>query len=346
MRTSLKPELLDVLCCPECQGSLHPRDIQEKDGRWQSGSLECQCGQRYPIRDFIPRFVTDDAYVDNFSYEWTIHSKTQIDSRVSSRSWTTFFEKTGITPESLRGKRVLDVGVGSGRFADVASKCGADVIGIDLSFSVDAARRTFESRDNVQLVQADVFRLPFRPGTFDFIYSIGVLHHTPDCRRAFERLPRLLVPGGQIAVWVYASDLRRPSMAAKKLSVKDRLRLAAHRWSVMASDTYRVITVRLNKRLLYLMCYVAVPYGPASRVPLLGNLLKVALPMSSEKKAAWRVLDTFDWYSPRYQSKHTYEEVMQWFKASNLTDITANEQWPVAVRGTLAATEKAKGNAA
>jgi hypothetical protein len=37
---------------------------------------------------------------------------------------------------------------------------------------------------------------------------------------------------------------------------------------------------------------------------------------------------------------------MQWFKASNLTDITANEQWPVAVRGTLVATEKAKGNAA
>ena len=172
---------LDVYKRQECQGSLHPHDLQEKDGRWQSGSLECQCGQRYPIRDFIPRFVTDDAYVDNFSYEWTIHSKTQIDSRASSRSWTTFFEKTGITPESLRGKRVLDVGVGSGRFADVASKCGADVIGIDLSFSVDAARRTFESRDNVQLVQADVFRLPFRPGTFDFIYSIGVLHHTPDC---------------------------------------------------------------------------------------------------------------------------------------------------------------------
>ena len=127
----MKPELINVLCCPECQGSLHPHDLQEKDGRWQSGSLECQCGQRYPIRDFIPRFVTDDAYVDNFSYEWTIHSKTQIDSRASSRSWTTFFEKTGITPESLRGKRVLDVGVGSGRFADVASKCGADVIGID-----------------------------------------------------------------------------------------------------------------------------------------------------------------------------------------------------------------------
>lgn len=342
----MKPELLNVLCCPACQGSLRPEGVQSTDGRWKSGTLICTCGQTYPIKDFIPRFVPNDAYASSFSFEWTIHSRTQVDSGDSLRSWETFFEKTAFSADQLRHKRVLDVGAGSGRFADVAAKCGADVIGVDLSFSLDAAQRTFENRPNIQFVQADVFQLPFRSNTFDFIYSIGVLHHTPDCRSAFEQLPALLVPGGQISIWVYARDLKTPSMAARKLLFRERLRLAGHRWSIRASDTYRLLTVRLNPRLLYFLCHAAVPYRPFARFPLFGKLLKVVLPMSQETPASWRVLDTFDWYSPRYQSKHTYDEVMQWFRDARLSDVRPNEQWPVSVRGTLRANEKAKGNAA
>jgi ubiquinone/menaquinone biosynthesis C-methylase UbiE/uncharacterized protein YbaR (Trm112 family) len=342
----MKPELLGLLCCPECQGQLQAEEVRGTNGRWESGTLTCACGQKFPIREFIPRFVPDDGYAGNFSFEWTKHSRTQIDSDASDRSWKTFFEKTAFPPEALRNKLVLDVGFGSGRFADVASKCGAEVIGIDLSFSIDAARHTFEKRQNIHMVQADVFRLPFRANTFDFIYSIGVLHHTPDCRRAFEQLPGLLVPGGQIAVWLYARDLKTPSMAERKLSLGERLRLAGHRCSMRVSDTYRLVTVRLNLRLLYFLCHAAVPYGPLARIPLFGNLLKVALPMSYEKLSAWRVLDTFDWYSPRYQSKHTYDEVTAWFREANLSDVEAIERWPVAVRGTLRANAKAKGTAA
>src|SRR5438094_9327096 len=140
-----------------------------RGGSWYSGSLNCDCGQTYVIRDFIRRFVRDDSYADNFSFEWTVHAATQIDTESSRRSWTTFCEKTGFDEHELRGKRVLDVGVGSGRFADVASQCGAEVIGVDLSFSVDSARQTFQSRENITFVQADVFRLPFRSHSFDFI---------------------------------------------------------------------------------------------------------------------------------------------------------------------------------
>jgi ubiquinone/menaquinone biosynthesis C-methylase UbiE/uncharacterized protein YbaR (Trm112 family) len=342
----MKPDLLSLLCCPECQGQLRAENIRQVNGRWESGTLTCACGQKYPIRNFIPRFVPDDGYAGNFSFEWTKHSRTQIDSDTSYRSWKTFFEKTAFPAEALRNKLVLDVGFGSGRFADVASKCGAEVIGIDLSFSMDAARHTFEKRQNIQMVQANVFHLPFRANTFDFIYSIGVLHHTPDCRRAFERLPGLLVQGGEIAVWVYASDLKTPMMAERKLSLWEKIRLTGYRCSVRASDTYRLVTVHLNAQLLYFLCHAAVPYGPLTRIPLFGNLLKVVLPMSDDEVASWRVLDTFDWYSPRYQSKHTYEEVMSWFREAHLSDVRAIEQWPVTVRGTLAASAKAKGNAA
>jgi len=55
--------------------------------------------------------------------------------------------------------------------------------------------------------------------------------------------------------------------------------------------------------------------------------------MSHNKDATWRVLDTFDWYSPWYQSKHTYEEVFRWFESCGLQDLRVIEQ-PIAVQGT------------
>jgi hypothetical protein len=56
------------------------------------------------------------------------------------------------------------------------------------------------------------------------------------------------------------------------------------------------------------------------------------IPMAFHPDRAWRILDTFDWYSPWYQSKHTYEEVFRWFESCGLDDLRVVEQ-PIAVQG-------------
>jgi SAM-dependent methyltransferase len=198
-----------------------------------------------------------------------------------------------------------------GRFSDVASRWGATVVGIDLSNAVDAAYRNLGSRPNVNIAQANVFELPFREATFDYIFSIGVLHHTPDTKRAFDQLPKLLKPGGRIAVWLYAKYF-------------------AVQWKF--SDAYRRLTTRLPKRVLHGLSYVAVPLYYVYKIPILGVMIRFVIPVSPHPKADWRVLDTFDWYSPTYQWKHTYEEVYPWFEAHGLTDIRVLEV-PVAVQG-------------
>jgi len=76
----------------------------------------------FPIVGSVPRFVESEAYVQNFGFEWNVHALTQLDTDSSDESERTFRSKTGFTPEQLRGKRVLDVGCGMGRFSDVASK--------------------------------------------------------------------------------------------------------------------------------------------------------------------------------------------------------------------------------
>jgi len=308
----LKPVFIEILACPKCKAPLKLNNAQSADDEIHSGSLDCERGHRHPILGGIPRFVESELYVENFGFEWNEHARTQLDTTASDESERVFKAKTGFAPGELAGKFVLDVGCGMGRFADVASRWGATVVGIDLSRAVEAAQRNIGTRPNVSIAQANIFELPFRDGTFDFIFSIGVLHHTPNTKAAFDNLPRLLRQNGKIAIWLYTS-------------------YDSFQWRF--SDLYRHVTPRFPKRLLHALSYVAVPLYYIYKIPILGLALRWVLPVSSHPKAEWRVLDTFDWYSPRYQWKHSYEEVFPWFEAQGLKDLRVLNV-PVAVQGT------------
>ena len=191
----------------------------------------------------------------------------------------------------------------------MVSRWGATVVGIDLTTAVDAANANLGARPNVHLAQANVFELPFREGTFDYIFSIGVLHHTPNTKEAFDQLPKLLKPGGRIAIWLYSTRMLR--------------------WC-WTSDFYRIFTTRLPKKTLHSLSRVAGPIyrlrkwlGPRSK--RLDSLVFLLLPCSSHDNPEWRVLDTFDWYSPKYQWKHSDAEVRDWYQAHGLTELKSLE---------------------
>jgi uncharacterized protein YbaR (Trm112 family) len=307
--------LLDILCCPADRG-----DLALVEANTGEASLRCgQCGRSYPVRNGIPRFVSDDQYVANFSHEWTLHRTTQLDSTRSTLSERTFTERTGWTPEDVCGRVVLDVGCGMGRFADVVLRWGGRVVGVDLSYAVDSSQANLAHHEGFTAIQANVFELPFRPESFHLIYSIGVLHPTQDTRRAFQCLPPLLRAGGQIAVWVYSLHAYPPEGIEEQ---RDRV--------------LRAITTRMPSRLLYALCralcLVRVPFGPLWHMVLPGFLFHAFPKTHSYDSYDWRVLDTFDWYSPRYQFKHSYPEVFQWFREAGLVHIDLLDV-EVAVRG-------------
>ncbi len=308
----MNPVFVKSLACPRCGSSFELQASTSSGNDVEAGALCCANGHSYPIVRGIPRFVASDGYAANFGFEWNLHSKTQLDSASSRESEESFGEKTGFTPDDLNGKLVLDVGCGMGRFSDVASRWGGIVVGIDLTSAVDAAYSNLKTRDNVHLAQADVFHLPFREQTFDYIFSIGVIHHTPNTRAAFDRLPRLLKPGGRIAIWVYST-----------------LMLSWCR----TSDVYRRLTTRLPKRVLYALCHVAIPWYHLNRIRGIGRITRRILPTSTHANREWRVLDTFDWYSPTYQWKHSETELHDWFKSHGLTAVTPLN-FPTSMQGT------------
>lgn len=298
-------DLEGVLACPRCGDSLPGL------GRWPVEGAVCgRCSARIPVIRGIPRFVGSDAYTASFSFEWNHHRKTQLDDATSRESEDTFRAKTGLSPEEVRGRLVLDVGCGMGRFVDVVSRWGGNVVGIDLSLAVEAAYANVGGRENVRTLQANLFHLPFRPGSFDIVYSIGVLHHTPDCEKAFRQLVPFVRPGGRLCIWVYGT---------------------MGPWERFAR-LYRRVTVRMPPRLLHALCHLAIPWHYVCRLPLVGPLLWTLFPISRHPNPDWRVLDTFDWYSPTYQSLHTFPEVYRWFRSEGMVDITLLD-FPVAVAG-------------
>jgi SAM-dependent methyltransferase len=116
-----------------------------------------------------------------------------------------------ISPAFFKDKLVLDAGCGIGRHAYFAARYGAkEVIAMDLSGAVETAFRNIGELPNAHVVQADILAPPFRrapaPGQFDFIYSIGVLHHLPDPESGFRSLVACLRSGGTIFSWVYGHE--------------------------------------------------------------------------------------------------------------------------------------------
>jgi SAM-dependent methyltransferase len=98
---------------------------------------------------------------------------------------------------------VLDAGVGAGQFADVVSRGGKLVVYADLGCSADAAVISVELKDTIDLMQVDLYSLPFRLATFNVMPSFGMLHHTLDTRHRFMHLIANLRPGGTTVLWLY-----------------------------------------------------------------------------------------------------------------------------------------------
>ncbi|HZU99566.1 MAG TPA: class I SAM-dependent methyltransferase [Planctomycetota bacterium] len=276
--------------CPCCRASL----------RAERAAYLCQgCGKSWPIVRGVPRFVDSEHYVGSFGFQWRRHRTTQLDSRLQRESEETFAAKTGLAPEDVRGKVVLDVGVGTGRFSDVVARWGGIPFGVDLSLAVLSAQRNLSRYPESFVAQADLFSLPFKPSSFDIVFSIGVLHHTPSTRDAFRAIAPLVKEGGVLAVGLYEE-------------------IPLHRPSYDISERYRRYTTRLSHPVLHLLSHLAIPRHhlvlalDALNEHVAGRV-RLALPASDHSDPQWRVLDTFDWYSPRYQWKHTEDEVRRWF---------------------------------
>lgn len=293
--------------------------VSPKDGtelRQENDHLIDKVGNKFPIVNKIPRFVSNDNYSSSFGFQWNIFNQTQVDQyNKSSITLNRFYQTTLWTNDILQGKKVLEVGSGSGRFTQILLETGANVYSFDYSNAVEANARNNSNYKNLNLCQASVYEMPFSKNYFDYICCLGVIQHTPDVELSFSKMIELLKPGGQIAIDVYADTFKT--------------KFYTKYW-------VRPLTKRLNKnKLLKIIKWYVPIWLPISnillKIPIIGKFLAQIVPicnyskqfphLSKEQLIEWAVLDTFDMLSPEYDNPQSFKKLNNWIKKYDLDKI-------------------------
>jgi len=341
------------LRCLSCRDALELVFVSERSGYPElgpDGILACTvCSARYPVIAGTPRMLPsahqrrlrsayplaaavigtehpesaeldDDQAVrqrtaDSFAYEWQRFGELRDEW---SKNFADYMQPHSV--QRLAGMSILDVGAGSGRHSFHAAHAGAHVIAVDLGASIDVARRNLPA--SVLTVQADAEHLPFGPGAFDMVMSIGVLHHLPDPQRALRSIARHARPGGHVHVYLYW--------------------VPQQRWqrTVLAGVTaVRRVTVRLPHPILHALCFplaaglhavVVAPYRSLRHRPR-SRALAAGLPLKTYADYPFAVLvnDQFDRFSAPLERRFTADEVRRVLSDADLEDVIVlpNHGW-------------------
>jgi SAM-dependent methyltransferase len=227
----------------------------------------------------------------NFGFEWSKFSNVFDEYEDNFLSYI-----EPVNKEFFSGKTVLDAGCGAGRHAYFAAKWGAKaVVGFDIGKgAVEAAKRNTKELINTNIVQADIYNLPwFWYDKFNIVMAIGVLQHLPDPQAGFDALVKMVKPGGTILIWVYG---RRDNW------------MAIHLY-----ETVRRITTRIPNKILYwgaLAAAIGVEVANRCRIPLWQYYRKLPF------KTKWN--DAFDVLSAPKSRYYTQWDIQKWFKGAGM----------------------------
>ena len=170
--------------------------------------LTSKTGENYPIVNGIPRFVPENNYADAFGEQWNRFPKIQLDSyNGQSLSEIRLARCMRGHLADLKGKMVLEVGSGAGRFTEILLKHGAIVHTLDYSIAVDANGINNGYHENLTLVQADIRLIPFPKASYDYVVCLGVIQHTPNPEESINCLWEMVKPGGQLVIDHYRWNL-------------------------------------------------------------------------------------------------------------------------------------------
>ena len=264
----------------------------------------------FKIKNNIPRFCLADNYSDSFGLQWNLFDKTQLDSfSKSDLTFERFWKTTEWEVTSLEKLNVLEVGSGAGRFSEIFLKSTkANLYSIDYSSAVEANfRNNINFKSRFYLSQASIYQMPFKDNSFDRIFCLGVLQHTPSFEKSIAALVSKLKVKGEIVIDFY------PYKGFYTL--------------IHSKYILRPITKRISKKLLLFLILKSIGcslfFFDVLKKLKLGFLIRF-LPitdvrgfpenLNKKQRKEWAIMDTFDAFSPEYDNPQKLVEVLKIFR--------------------------------
>ncbi len=329
----MKLKMLQWLVCPKCRLDLTVAAGKESSEEIEEGSLRCsKCAGEFPIIRGIPRFVPAENYASTFGRQWNRYARLQLDScNHTSFSRERFYSITEWNPAALAGKLVLDVGCGSGRFSEIALAAGAEVVALDLSSAVDACRDNLGQNPRFHCLQASIYELPFREGTFDYTYCIGVIQHTPDPKQSVLCILKTVKPAGQAGLWIYERTWKSFIGTA---AFKYALRPWTKRMTIPELETFSERIERGCWPILRWARHWGILGKCVMRMLPAASTHLQSIPLTDSDFREWVRLDTFDMYSPAHDHPQTFPRVQSWLEAAGFRVDPRHPHGAISITGT------------
>lgn len=331
---------LGLLRCPASGATLNIArvDATADDGEILEGELASGGGgHTYPITNGIPRFVERSSYNESWDYKWTAIDRGRgLNYRIADKSDPAYelhdiFDRNshgGRAWDHARDKMVLDIGCGVGQYSWrlMNEYAPAKVVSVDLTRGIDIFRKIMHERfphlkKKFLLVQGNVFTLPFAPESFDYVFSLGVLMHTGDTRKAVRCAAGMVKGGGQLNVWLYASE---PVPYEAREAGRKGIRMPLGYLTTMIRYSVTFFWISLFRRLpLWLSASIirAFSSGPwygLCRIPVLGLFAKLIFSGVNHPSAAYRFINNFDGYCNAWADTWNEHEIFPVLKDAEI----------------------------
>lgn len=216
-------------------------------------------------------------------------------------------------PEFYQGKLGADMGCGMGHGTGYVASFGCEMVGMDLTFGLERGCEYYRDNPFVHYVQANIFDPPFRDEAFDFAYSLGVIHHTPDPPRAFASAAKVVSLGGRFFIFVYALKEMKLTYRLSHLTF---LRPFVAPLPIGTRNFVCLVLAVIFKIALALF------FGLVRLIPRLRRRM-TAMPFYefSTYTVNGIAINFFDRLSPPYTFYHTQEELTEWYRRAGFGGI-------------------------
>jgi ubiquinone/menaquinone biosynthesis C-methylase UbiE len=222
-----------------------------------------------------------------------------------------------LTPDMI----ALDVGCGSGRWARYLSSKLQFIEAIDPSNAVYVAAAGLHEFKNIRVTQASVSNLPFKDNAFDFVYSLGVLHHVPNTLEAIQNCFKKTKTGGWFLVYLYY-NLENRGFIFRSLFT-------------LSTITRRIISMTPSSVKHFLCEVIAVMvYWPLAKFSLLlsfcSERLAMRVPLSYYKKTSFFVMrnDALDRFGTPLEKRFSKKEIWDLLDQTGFVNIQFSSNEP------------------
>ncbi len=299
-------------------------DIEIQNGVWIASEKS----------DYENQTQTNSAFSD----KWETYSKDEIQSQEKffefQKEWYLSlynFENELSLKNYLKTKKiVLDAGCGLGYKAKWFADLSPDtlVIGMDYSDSVFIAKETYKSVENLEFIKGDIANTNIKDKKLDYVSCDQVIHHTENPQLTMNELSRILIDGGELAVYVYAKKALPRELLDEHFRIKTKDVSKKDMWEMSKQIT------KLGKTLSDLKIKIDVPDIPLLEIKG-GNMNLQRFIYWNFIKCFWNedlglensISTNFDWYAPSNAERYTREEFLKMLKKSNLhgTEVHSEE---------------------